>query len=62
MFTYLAYLFYKIVHFFGVNPGWNLIKQFDTAREEISKQLNIKLIIKKIGFLENCMEYLFEDF
>ena len=33
----------------------------DKTRDEISKQLDVMLMMKKIAFLENCMNFLFEE-
>lgn len=56
-----AYCVYCILDFLGTPPNWKTMQQFDTVREEIGKQLDLKLMVKKIAFLEDCINYIFED-
>jgi hypothetical protein len=37
------------------------MKQYDECREEITKQLDIELLLHKLGFLESAIEYLFDE-
>jgi len=47
---------------FGFPPKWKMMKQFDEAREEIGKQLDVAFLIRKISFFEDCLTFLLEDF
>lgn len=60
--SFFAITLYSILQYFGKTPSWKLMRQFSDAKTEMGKQLDIKLIIKKLSFLEDCMSYLFEDF
>jgi hypothetical protein len=48
--SFLGYAFYSLVEYVR-QPDWPRMKHYDAAREEISKQLDIKLIVKQISFL-----------
>lgn len=61
-FSYVAYSFYCVLDFFGIAPNWNILRHFDEVREEIGKQLDLRLLLRKISFLEDCIGYVFEDY
>jgi hypothetical protein len=46
-----AYCLYCTLDFFGCTPSWSTMRQFDDVREEIGKQLDLKLMLRKISFL-----------
>lgn len=46
-----AYCVYCILDFFGIAPNWKLMRHFDRVRNEIGKQLDLKLMLRKISFL-----------
>jgi hypothetical protein len=60
--SYFGYSFYCVLDFFNIAPQWKIMKQFDDVREEIGKQLDLRLLIRKISFLEDCIGYIFEDY
>ena len=39
-----------------------MMRQFDEAREEIGRQLDVAFLIRKISFMEDCLTFLLEDF
>ena len=58
--SFMAYGFYQLLDFCGKAPNWGLMEHLDKTRNEMSKQLDIMLLLKKVAFLENCMNFLFE--
>lgn len=60
--SYVAYSFYCVLDFLGIAPDWTIMRHFDDVREEIGKQLDLRLLLRKINFLEDCIGYVFEDY
>lgn len=50
---------YKFLKLIRCNPNWELMKDFDRNKEESAKQLDVHLLLRKITFLEDCMNVLF---
>lgn len=56
---YYAFSFMKLI---GKPVGWTDCKYILKCQEEILKQLDIKLLIQRIIFIEHCLSFIFEDY
>ena len=52
--TYARFSFYK-------SPNWEIVKKYNSISEEVVKQLDILLILKRINFIEKSLSFLFTD-
>lgn len=56
---YYAYSFTKMI---GKPCDWPAMKYADECKEEICKQLDIKMLLKRIIFIEYCLTHIVEDY
>lgn len=57
---YYTYVFLKKV---GFNCEWPpLLKYAKECRAEILQQLDVKALLKRIIFIEHCLNYMIEDY
>ena len=54
--SYFGYLFFKAGSFFGYCRGWKGMKTQLTCKEEMIKQLDVKLFLRRFNFFERAVE------
>lgn len=52
---YLCYLGYRVCNFFGCCLKFEMMKWYEECHEEVEKQIDIAVILKRIGLLERGM-------
>lgn len=58
---YLCQVVYEIIGIFRITPNWEIVKKYNSISEEVVKQLDILLILKRINFIEKSLSFLFTD-
>jgi hypothetical protein len=58
--VFLGYGFFQILKMFGCSLEWKTMKRFHECRMESRKQLDVQLLFKKIGFLEEVAQLVLE--
>ena len=53
--SYIKYLLFEFLSFFGCTPNWEDMKAVDETKEVIGEELDIKVCLKRLNYLENCM-------
>ena len=61
IFTYFGYIFYSVIKGIGCNVTWTKMDNFNLAVEELRKQIDVGLLIKKINFSEKVSTILLDD-
>lgn len=51
MLTYLGYIIFKVGSYCGLCQGWESMRKKVECKEEMLKQLDVKLILQRISFL-----------
>ena len=51
IFSYFMYLVYRVGDFCGICKGWKEMKKKVECKEEMLKQLDVKLILQRLNFL-----------
>ena len=49
--SYFGYLFYKAGSYCGFCKGWASMKKKEISKEEVAKQLDIELMLKRFNYL-----------
>jgi hypothetical protein len=60
--SFLRYCAFEFCKLLGFTMEWSSVKYVSECQTEIAKQLDVKLLIKRIIFIEHCLTYLFEDY
>ena len=58
IFSYFAYLLYKAGDFCGWCGEWKDMRRKVECKEEMLKQLDVKLFLQRFSFLERAVEHL----
>ena len=56
IFSYFMYLFYQVGSFFGFCKSWKKVKEEVICKDEMVKQLDVKLLLQRFNFLERAVE------
>ena len=57
IFHYLMYLLYKDDSFCGLCKGWKEMRLKVGCKEEMLKQLDVKLLLQRFNYLEKVADY-----
>jgi hypothetical protein len=60
IFTYFSYLTYKVGSYCGLCKGWREMRKRAECKEEMLKQLDVKLLLQRINFLERATEHILD--
>ena len=56
----MKYKLYENLAFFGCDPDWERMRRIDKVREEINEQLDVRLVLKKLNYLDRVAEVLLD--
>lgn len=60
--NFIKYYFYLFTKMIGKPCDWPVMEYAEECKREISKQLDVKVLLKRIIFIEYCLTYLMEDY
>lgn len=59
--THLCCKVYSILDKLGFHPNWKSIRRYEECMEEVTQQLDVKLLMQRLVFMERAMLFLFSD-
>jgi len=60
--NFVRYYIYKFCEKIGCVFDWPEMNYANECKEEILRQLDIKLLLKRIIFIEHCLTYIIDDY